>query len=258
MGYPIKKGSTARDLVFFMVLTSDHLTGATGKTVTVTLSKNGAAFGAAAGAVSEISSGWYKVAGNATDSNTGGALALHATAAACDATDDRFDVRTPGPDDTYVIRSGTATSVGAATIGLAAEAAPGTDFFRGCTVRITGGTTGVGLEGLCISSTNANPPVLTMERNWNVALTGTTTYEVEQGALGPEAADIADKILIRSQAGGSDAAAKSLQRALMFLNNKKIRNGANIDVYDDAGVGVAFSVPILTTAGAAPVTTMGS
>jgi hypothetical protein len=67
-----------------MVLSSDHVSPATGKTVSVTLSKSGAAFGAASGAVTEISSGVYSLAGNATDSNTLGSLVVLATATGCD------------------------------------------------------------------------------------------------------------------------------------------------------------------------------
>lgn len=63
---------------------ADHITGLTGLSPTVTISKNAAAFGAPSGAVTEISSGWYKVAGNATDSNTLGEIALHATATGAD------------------------------------------------------------------------------------------------------------------------------------------------------------------------------
>jgi len=46
---------------FLMVLSSDHVTPATGKTITGTLSKDGAAFAALTNAVSEIASGMYKV-----------------------------------------------------------------------------------------------------------------------------------------------------------------------------------------------------
>jgi hypothetical protein len=45
----------------FMVLASDDKTGATGKTVTCTISKDGGAFGASANSVVEISSGMYKI-----------------------------------------------------------------------------------------------------------------------------------------------------------------------------------------------------
>ncbi len=95
----LKKSQTARNLLFFMALSTDHITGATGKTVTVTISKNGGAFASPSGAVSEIANGWYQVAGNATDSNTSGSLILHATASGCDPADKEFEVQGFDPDD---------------------------------------------------------------------------------------------------------------------------------------------------------------
>jgi len=55
----------------------------TGLTPTVRLSKNGGAFAAAAGAVGEMSLGWYSVAPSATDFDTLGPLKLLSTAANC-------------------------------------------------------------------------------------------------------------------------------------------------------------------------------
>lgn len=75
----IKQSTAVRNLVFRMLSTTDGFNVVTGLTVTVTLSKNGGAFAAAAGAVSEIANGYYMVAANATDSNTLGTLALYAT-----------------------------------------------------------------------------------------------------------------------------------------------------------------------------------
>ena len=72
---------------FLMVLASDHVTGATGKTVTVTLSKAGGAFAAAVGTVTEIGNGWYSIRLTAADTDTPGDLAFHCTATACDDTD---------------------------------------------------------------------------------------------------------------------------------------------------------------------------
>lgn len=95
MGYPIGQSNISRPLYFLLVLTSDHITGATGKTPTVTLLKSGAAaYAAPAGAVTEIGNGIYAVAANATDANTVGPLLLHATAASCDPRDDEFEVLT--------------------------------------------------------------------------------------------------------------------------------------------------------------------
>jgi hypothetical protein len=70
-----------------MVQSADHITGLTGASPAVTLSKAGAAFGAAGGSVTEISSGWYKIALTTTDTNTLGDLAFHVTAASGDPTD---------------------------------------------------------------------------------------------------------------------------------------------------------------------------
>lgn len=82
----IKQSTSAINLVFFMVASTDHVTPKTGLSPlpTVMLSKNGAGFFAALGTVSEIGNGFYKVAGHATDSGTLGMLALYATASGAD------------------------------------------------------------------------------------------------------------------------------------------------------------------------------
>jgi hypothetical protein len=84
MMYQIKQSSASYPLLFLMIDSSDHITGKTGLTPTVTISKNGAGFGSPSGTVTEIASGWYKVAGHATDSATLGLIALHATSAGAD------------------------------------------------------------------------------------------------------------------------------------------------------------------------------
>ncbi len=83
----ILKSSASYPCFFMMIDSGDHISAKTGLTPTVTISKSGAAFGSPAGAVSEISVGWYKVAGNATDANTDGPLLLHATGSGADPTD---------------------------------------------------------------------------------------------------------------------------------------------------------------------------
>lgn len=81
------KQSTVYNRAFLMVLSSDHVSAATGKTVAVALSKNGAAFSTAAGAVTEIGNGWYSVALTTADTGTLKDLAFHCTATSCDPTD---------------------------------------------------------------------------------------------------------------------------------------------------------------------------
>jgi hypothetical protein len=83
----IKQSTAVINFAFLLVLSSDHITGATGLTPTVTISKNGGAFAAPSGAVTEIGNGWYKLAANATDSNTLGPLVLHASGTGTDPTD---------------------------------------------------------------------------------------------------------------------------------------------------------------------------
>src|ERR1043166_70905 len=79
--------SVAYTRSFLMVDSSDHVSAKTGLTVTANISKAGAAFGAAGGAVAEIANGWYKVSLNTTDTNTLGDLAYHCTATGADNTD---------------------------------------------------------------------------------------------------------------------------------------------------------------------------
>lgn len=85
----IKQSTAVAPLLFLMVDSSDHITGKTGLAPTVTISKNGGAFATPAGAVTELSGGWYKIAANATDSNTLGQIAIHATASGADPCDDK-------------------------------------------------------------------------------------------------------------------------------------------------------------------------
>lgn len=79
----ILKISTAYSRLFYMVQT-DHFTPKTGVTPTVQISKAGANFVTAAGIVSEISNGWYRIGLTIADTNTEGDLAFIATAASAD------------------------------------------------------------------------------------------------------------------------------------------------------------------------------
>lgn len=109
MGYLLKQSSDVRPLLFLMVNSTDHISGKTGLAPTVTISKNGGAFAAPTGAISEIANGWYKVAGNAEDTNTVGPLVLHVEATGADPCDDRFEVVAFDP--------GSATNLGLSSIG---------------------------------------------------------------------------------------------------------------------------------------------
>lgn len=126
------------------------------------------------------------------------------------------------------IRRGTTSTHSASTITLAAEAAPGLNFFAGCTVRIVLGT-GLGAARTCASSTNANPPVLTLSRNWPVTPSGSITYEVYDGELGPTVDEIGDDIETRTLSANVtqiEGVAVSTTTAQLGVNVEKINNVA--------------------------------
>lgn len=81
---------------FFMVQSADHITGATGLTITATISKDGAAFGSPTGTITELANGWYYIDLDAADVDTLGALAMHFTATGADPTD-FADLVVPAP-----------------------------------------------------------------------------------------------------------------------------------------------------------------
>ncbi len=81
------KQSTAKNVMVLMVQASDHVTGLAGLTLTITSSKDGAAFASIAPTVTDRGSGWYAVALDAGMLDTLGDLALHITGAAADPAD---------------------------------------------------------------------------------------------------------------------------------------------------------------------------
>lgn len=80
----IKKNTSLNNFEFLMVLSSDHVTGAAGKTITATRSIDGGAFGACTNSASEVANGIYKINLAAADLN-GDIITLKFTAADCDA-----------------------------------------------------------------------------------------------------------------------------------------------------------------------------
>ncbi len=82
-GGAIRKNVASQAFPIYMVLTSDHITAATGKTLAIQVSKDGVAFGNIAGSVAEIGNGWYLVSFAQADTNCD-ACAYRATAASTD------------------------------------------------------------------------------------------------------------------------------------------------------------------------------
>ncbi len=104
-----------------MVLASDHMTAATGKTLTVTILKPGAtSYEAIAGTSTEVSDGTYKISLAAADLNTCGEAMLKITADACDTQFVPISIT----DELSSIREKTDT-LGAATVTIASSVAAG-------------------------------------------------------------------------------------------------------------------------------------
>ncbi len=110
----LTNGSTSKKVMIFMADSSDHITGKTGLTVTVTKSKNGAAFGAWSGSVAEVSSGWYACTPAAGDVDTDGIMVVHGSATGADPADVMVEVL---PVDVFNV-----TSFGLSRLDIATSA----------------------------------------------------------------------------------------------------------------------------------------
>jgi hypothetical protein len=80
-----KKNTALNGFQFYMALSSDHLSPATGKTITATRSIDGGAFAACTNNASEVGSGWYEINFSASDLN-GTSIGLSFAASGCDTT----------------------------------------------------------------------------------------------------------------------------------------------------------------------------
>jgi hypothetical protein len=81
------KLSTPYNLMVYMTDETDHVTGKTGLTLSVTASKDGAAFSSITPTVTARGDGWYNLALTNSHTDTVGDLAIRCTAAGADPTD---------------------------------------------------------------------------------------------------------------------------------------------------------------------------
>jgi hypothetical protein len=103
------KQSTDRDKMVFMTDSTDHVTGKTSLTLTITASKNGAAFASISPTVTERGNGWYALALTSSHTDTLGDIALHVTATGADPTDVVWQVIAGLPGESVTIQTGTGT-----------------------------------------------------------------------------------------------------------------------------------------------------
>jgi hypothetical protein len=76
----------------FMTDSSDHITGKASLTLTITASKNGAAFASISPTVNDRGTGWYEVQLTTSHTDTLKDLVLHITSAGADPTDCAFEI----------------------------------------------------------------------------------------------------------------------------------------------------------------------
>jgi hypothetical protein len=99
------KQSTARNLMVFLTDSTDHVTGLAGASLTIALSKDGAAFASVTPAVTDRSDGWYNLALTTSHTDTLGDLVLHITAAGADPIDLREQVFAGLPGESVTVSS---------------------------------------------------------------------------------------------------------------------------------------------------------
>lgn len=110
------KQSTARNVLVFMTDSTDHVTGKASLTLTITASKDGAAFASISPTVTERGSGWYSLALTTSHTDTLGDLALHVTATGADPSDVREQVFAGLPGESVAVASIAAGAITAAAI----------------------------------------------------------------------------------------------------------------------------------------------
>ena len=122
----VLKLATARDVLIFMASSTDHISGATGLTLTITASKAAGALASITPTVTERSDGWYKLALTATHTDTLGDFALHITSAGADPTDVMMQVVAYDPSSAPISVTATSPIVAAGSI---TDIVPGDDYF---------------------------------------------------------------------------------------------------------------------------------
>lgn len=190
----IKQNSTAYPLLFLMIDSTDHISGKTGLTCTVTISKNGGSFASPSGAVTEIANGWYKVAGNATDTATLGPLILHATGTGADVVDLSYDVVAYDPQNAFTdtitnissglgITTSTVNDGSPTTTGFVTSLSSSTtDFFKGKMLVLSNGSGST--QGAFVRSYNGTTKAVTLSPALRTApANGATFVLVEIGAM---------------------------------------------------------------------------
>jgi len=165
-----------------VILDGSDATGLTLDGADVTISKNGAAFGNAAGTVTELANGWYQLEFTAADLDTVGALAVRIGEALVDFVLVQHQVVVDTPYLTEVVRTGTAQAGAASSITLDASASATDDLYNGCTIQIVSGT-GAGQVNV-IADYNGTTKVATVAQAWATNPANDSVFVLRPGPRG--------------------------------------------------------------------------
>lgn len=178
------KQSTAKNVMVLMVDSTDHVTGKTGLTLTITASKDGAAFASITPTVTERGSGWYNLALTTAHTNTLGDLALHITGTAADPADMVLLVEAGSTDADVSTRStfaggavasvtgavGSVTGLNPALLDVAVSTR--STFAGGAVASVTAAVTLPSIPANWITAAGINAAALNGKGDWNVGKTG--------------------------------------------------------------------------------------
>src|SRR5512139_1698062 len=276
----ILKQSTTYTRMFMMIDSSDHITGKTGLTVTVTLSKAGAAFAAAGATITEVSSGWYKAALTTTDTNTLGDLSYHCTATGADSTDFVDQVSAALIDDVAAYIDTEVAAIKAKTDQLTFTVANQVDSnvldWKSSTAPAMTGDAYARLGAPAGASVSADIATVASYVDTEVAaikaktdqLTFTTANQVDATTVtnsdktgyaltSGERVSVADALLDRDMSLGLDSGSttvRTVRQALRVLRNKWAVVSGTGTVYKEDDSTASWTTTVVGTANSSPIT----
>ncbi len=238
----VLKQSTARSVVVFLTDATDHVSGKAGLTLTITASKDGAAFGAITPTVTDLGSGWYKLALTTAHTDTLGDVALHITGAGADPAD--LVAQVVGYDFADAVRLGLSAlpnAAAGAAGGLPLGDAAGKVALTSAEHTAVAADAQTGLTAQGYTSTRAgyldtlNGLVAAI---WSDLLTGITTA----GSVGKLIKDYLDAaVTSRSTYAGGDTSGTTT--LLGRIAGAITITGGKVDVNDKTGFSLATAPP---------------
>lgn len=230
------KQSTAANIMVLMTDATDHVTGKAGLTLTITASKDGAAFASISPTVTERGSGWYNIALTSSHSDTLGDLALHVTATGADPTDLACRIVAGSLDadvSTRLATSGYTAPDNSSITTILGRVDVATSTRLASASYTTPPTAAAIRAEIDANSTKLDVAVSTRMASGTVSLTAA------------EYAAIADKILGRNLAGSADGG-RTVTDALRASRNKSAIVGTTLTVYQEDDTTAAWTATIAT------------